>query len=55
MLLASTNLQEEPTNQCKRWSKTEKKFKQVKRPNMMLKYNDSMGDIEMIDRMISYY
>ncbi|KAJ8939889.1 hypothetical protein NQ318_023229 [Aromia moschata] len=55
VLLASTNLQEHPVGECKRWSKQDKKFIQVRRPDMVTKYNESMGGIDLVDRMIAYY
>lgn len=55
VLLASTNLQEHPVNECRRWSKQDKSFILVKRPNMVAKYNESMGGIDLVDRMIAYY
>ncbi|VEN56028.1 unnamed protein product, partial [Callosobruchus maculatus] len=55
VLLASTNLQEEPVDECKRWSKQQKKFIKVRRPDMVAKYNESMGGIDLVDRMIAYY
>ncbi|KAG5888899.1 hypothetical protein JTB14_025337 [Gonioctena quinquepunctata] len=43
ILLAPTASGQHPTDNCKRWSKKDSK------------YNDSMGGIDSIDRMISYY
>ncbi|XP_030767157.1 piggyBac transposable element-derived protein 3-like [Sitophilus oryzae] len=55
VLLASTGLGMEPTDECKRWSKKDSKYIQVSRPYIVAKYNDCMGGIDLIDRMISYY
>lgn len=55
ILLASTALGEQPSDTCKRWSKKDKKYIQVSRPNIVKSYNDSMGGIDLHDRMISYY
>lgn len=52
VLLASTTLQEQPSDECKRWSKSDKR---VRRPYMVSKYNECMGGIDLIDRMIAYY
>lgn len=55
ILIASTGLGVHPSDNCKRWSKKESKYLQVPRPNIIKSYNDSMGGIDLIDRMISYY
>lgn len=55
VLLASTALGIQPSDECKRWSKKDSKYIQVKRPYVVAKYNDCMGGIDLIDRMISYY
>lgn len=55
IIIASTGLGEQPTDICKRWSKKESKYLQVPRPNIIKCYNNSMGGIDLIDRMISYY
>lgn len=55
VLLASTGLQLEPQDDCKRWSKKESKYIVIPRPNIVNKYNSCMGGIDLIDRMISYY
>ncbi|EFA08431.1 hypothetical protein TcasGA2_TC006078 [Tribolium castaneum] len=55
VLLASTGQGSQPYDECKRWSKKEAKYIQVPRPNIVSKYNECMGGIDLIDRMISYY
>ncbi|CAH1978832.1 unnamed protein product, partial [Acanthoscelides obtectus] len=55
VLLASTRLGIQPSDECKRWSKKDSKYIQVARPYIVAKYNDCMGGIDLIDRMISYY
>lgn len=55
VILASTLLQIEPLGECRRWSKKEARYVQVSRPNIVKKYNECMGGIDLIDRMISYY
>lgn len=44
-----------PTDVCKRWSKIEKAYVNVVRPNVIKKYNAAMGGVDLLDRMISYY
>ncbi|ERL94061.1 hypothetical protein D910_11344 [Dendroctonus ponderosae] len=49
-------LGEQPIDYCKRWiAKKESKYILVPRPNIIKSYNESMGGIDLIDRMISYY
>lgn len=55
ILIASTGLGEQPKDTCKRWSKKDSKYLQVPRPNIIKCYNEYMGGIDLIDRMISYY
>ncbi|KAG5893880.1 hypothetical protein JTB14_005336 [Gonioctena quinquepunctata] len=56
ILLASTALGQHPTDNCKRWSKKDSKYRLVSRPCIVKCYNDySMGGIDLIDRMMSYY
>lgn len=55
VLLASTSLGTQPTDECRRWSKKDSKYVQVQRPYIVARYNDCMGGIDLIDRMISYY
>ncbi|CAH2006701.1 unnamed protein product [Acanthoscelides obtectus] len=55
VLLASTRLGIQPSDECKRWSKKDPKYIQVATPYIVAKYNDCMGGIDLIDRMISYY
>ncbi|CAH1962189.1 unnamed protein product, partial [Acanthoscelides obtectus] len=55
VLLASTRLGIQPSDECKRWSKKDSKYIQVARPYIVAKYNDCMGGIDLIGRMISYY
>ncbi|KAH1019054.1 hypothetical protein HUJ05_006719 [Dendroctonus ponderosae] len=52
----SRGLGEQPIDYCKRWiAKKESKYILVPRPNIIKSYNESMGGIDLIDRMISYY
>ncbi|KAG5877514.1 hypothetical protein JTB14_011309 [Gonioctena quinquepunctata] len=55
ILLASTALGQHPTDNCKRWSKKDSKYMLVPRLCIVKCYNDSMGGINPIGRMISYY
>ena len=44
-----------PEDECRRWSKKEKKYVMVKRPEVVRVYNSKMGGVDLCDRMISYY
>lgn len=55
VILASTIHDANPTDVCKRWSKKEKSYINVVRPNVIKTYHSAMGDVDMLDRMISYY
>lgn len=39
----------------KRWSKTEKRFIEVERPEIVKKYNHAMGGVDLLDQLMSYY
>lgn len=55
IFIISSALGEHPVDSCKRWCKKDSKYLQVPRPHIIKCYNDSMGGIDLIDRMISYY
>ena len=42
-------------DECKRWSKKDKKYVTVSRPLIVKNYNNNMGGIDVCDQMISYY
>jgi len=44
-----------PEDICRRWSKKEKKYVEVKRPSIVRAYNAKMGGVDLCDRMISFY
>ena len=43
-----------PTNKCKRYNKSEKKYIEVERPKVIQAYNTNMGGVDLFDRMLSY-
>ncbi|KAI7790921.1 putative piggyBac transposable element-derived protein 3-like [Triplophysa rosa] len=40
---------------CQRWDKKKKQYVSVRRPIIVCEYNNKMGGVDLIDRMISYY
>lgn len=39
----------------KRWSKKDKKFVDIERPEIVKKYNHAMGGVDLLDQLMSYY
>lgn len=39
----------------RRWSKKEKKYVDIERPEIVRIYNQSMGGVDKMDQMVSYY
>ncbi|KAA0721343.1 hypothetical protein E1301_Tti019757 [Triplophysa tibetana] len=40
---------------CQRWDKRKKQYVSVRRPIIVCEYNNKMGGVDLIDRMLSYY
>ena len=55
VVLASNHEGIHPEDECKRWSKKDRKFISVSRPAVVRLYNKSMGGVDLLDRMVSYY
>ena len=55
IIMASSIHGEEPRDECRRWSKTEKEHKQISRPAVIREYNEKMGGVDLCDRMIACY
>ena len=53
--LASSFAGVEPIDYVRRWSVAEKKFVAICRPACVQVYNEFMGGMEKLDRLISYY
>lgn len=39
----------------RRWSKKEKEYVNIERPEIVRVYNQSMGGVDKMDQMVSYY
>lgn len=53
--LASSAHGAEPTDECRRWDRNQKRYINVQRPAVVKEYNENMGGVDYLDRMISYY
>lgn len=45
----------EPLGSCTRWSKTENRYINIKQPSIVADYNDKMGGVDLLDRVIGKY
>ncbi len=43
------------TDTAKRWDKKQKKYVEVSRPEIIARYNNGMGGVDLLDQLISYY
>lgn len=55
VILTSSIHGKDPVDKCRRWSKQQKIYVEVNRPSIVSEYNDSMGGVDLLDRIILYY
>lgn len=55
VLVLSSAEGSQPVTEVKRWDKKANKYVVIPRPNVITAYNNSMGGVDLNDRMISYY
>ncbi|KAI5709629.1 hypothetical protein M8J76_004584 [Diaphorina citri] len=55
VLLVSSKEGMNPLDECRRYSKAEGEHIQVPRPLIVKSYNENMGGVDFLDRVISYY
>lgn len=53
-LLCSSIHGGKPTDVSQRWCKTEQAYISVSRTNVIKRYNEAMGGVDLIERVISY-
>lgn len=53
--MASSQLAKHPEDECRRWCKKQKAYLNIKRPSAIREYNNSMGGVDLSDRMLSFY
>ena len=55
VLLLSSRESKYPEGKCKRWVKGQKSKKTFPQPNSVMKYNENMGGVDLMDRMLALY
>lgn len=55
VLMMSVAHDKQPEDTCQRWDKKQKRYVTIRRPSIIREYNNKMGGVVLLDRMISYY
>ena len=55
IIMASSVHANDPADLCRRWSKKDKRYMEVKRPAIVRAYNAIMCGVDLCDRMITFY
>ncbi|XP_049882268.1 piggyBac transposable element-derived protein 3-like [Pectinophora gossypiella] len=53
VLMMSTCYCDQNHDECERWSKKDKRYERVRRPEVIKTYNQNMGGVDLTDRMLS--
>lgn len=53
VLLLSTCYCDQNHDECERWSKKDKRYEKVRRPEVIKAYNQNMGGVDLTDRMLA--
>ena len=53
--LISNFIGNDPASQVRRWSKKERRFIHIERPQMVVEYNSHMGGVDLCDMLLSLY
>ena len=53
VLMMSTCHYDKNHDECERWSKKDKRYEKVRRPEVIKTYNQNMGGVDLTDRMLS--
>ncbi|CAG4974391.1 unnamed protein product [Colias eurytheme] len=53
VVMLSTRLSNTHADECERWSKKNKVYERVRRPEVIKEYNENMGGVDLVDRMLA--
>ncbi|KAH0818558.1 hypothetical protein GEV33_004233 [Tenebrio molitor] len=53
--IGSSEFGTQPVGLCNRWSKVDNKYLEIQRPSVVKSYNENMGGVDLLDRVISNY
>lgn len=53
VIMLSSIYADNNTDECRRWSKKDKEYVMVKRPEVIKEYNSKMGGVDMADRLLA--
>lgn len=53
VLMMSSCFSNDKSDECERWSKKDKRYEKVRRPEVIKIYNQNMGGVDLMDRTLS--